>query len=452
LHVAKWTEKHLTHVKTQVMTAKTLSRTTAHNTIGHLANYVTGPGIEPLANLHRGKPAILISAGPSLRKNKHLLREAQGHAVLVAVQTVLKPMIEMGVTPDFVTSLDYHEACKQFFEELPRGLSTHLVAEPKISPRIVDLHPGGVSLNGNTWAESVLTGSGLPPRAAVPQRSTVAHLAFHLAVHLGCDPIILVGQDLGFSDGIYYLPGTGHESVWKPELGRHATMEMRQWERIVRDRAILRKTVDVHGQPIYTEPRMVTYLQQFEADFAEYRGKIIDATEGGVAKRFTTAMPLAEALDTFCREPLSSVAPDFRRRDEAVGPARQAIATRVDECRGITDTCAGMLLTLRTALEHVGDHRRVNGLIAELDTDRQNLRQCGVSYDLVTTMIQKDECTRVLEDWRINAVKLDPLEKQRRQLQRDLAHVENIRAGAADLGDMLAGVVDQMSVPTREAA
>ncbi|MEM8873397.1 MAG: 6-hydroxymethylpterin diphosphokinase MptE-like protein [Planctomycetota bacterium] len=452
LHVARWTEKHLTHVKTQVMTAKTLSRVTARNTVGHLKNYITGPGMEPLAGLHKGQPAILISAGPSLRKNKHLLKDAQGKAVLIAVQTALKPMIEMGVTPDYVTSLDYHEACKQFFEELPPTLSTHLVAEPKISPRIPQLHPGSISLNGNTWAEQVLTGSGLRERSAVPQRSTVAHLAFHLAVHLGCDPIIMVGQDLGFSDGIYYLPGTAHESVWNSELGRFASVEMRQWERIVRDRAILRKTVDVHGRPIYTEPRMITYLQQFEADFAECRATIVDATEGGVAKRFTTPMPLAEALTKYCTKPLPKADPNLSPRTDAIPHARRAIRDRVTECGNIADCCERILAKLRLMIASTDDQRRMNRLIAEIDPIRAELSRNGVAYELITTMIQKDECTRVLEDWRINAVKLDPVERQRRQVERDLSHVENIRGAALELGELLDGVADELGGEAREAA
>jgi len=36
--------------------------------------------------------------------------------------------------------------------------------------------------------------------------ATVAHLAYYLAEHLGCNPIIMVGQDLGFSDGLFIRP------------------------------------------------------------------------------------------------------------------------------------------------------------------------------------------------------------------------------------------------------
>ena len=66
--------------------------------------------------------------------------------------------------------------------------------------------------------------------------ATVAHLSFYLAEFLGCDPIILIGQDLGFVDGLYYKPGTAIHETWGVELGRFNTLETKEWERIVRSR------------------------------------------------------------------------------------------------------------------------------------------------------------------------------------------------------------------------
>ena len=47
-----------------------------------------------------------------------------GKAVIVAVQTTLQPLLELGVEPNYVTSLDYHEICTRFFEKLPAGLKS----------------------------------------------------------------------------------------------------------------------------------------------------------------------------------------------------------------------------------------------------------------------------------------------------------------------------------------
>src|SRR5262249_36201882 len=132
--------------------------------------------------------------------------------------------------------------------------------------------------------------------------ATVAHLAFYLAEYLGCDPIIFVGQDLGFSDGLAYTPGTSYEDVWRPELGRFCTVEMKQWEHIARERPILRRIPDYQGRAMYTEERLFSYLQQFERDFSVSRSRIIDASEGGALKRGARPMGLSEAIAEFCRD------------------------------------------------------------------------------------------------------------------------------------------------------
>ena len=57
---------------------------------------------------------------------------------------------------------------------------------------------------------------------ALPAGATVAHLAFYLAVYLGCDPIIFVGQDLAYTGHVFYVPGVEIHQAWQSELNRFA--------------------------------------------------------------------------------------------------------------------------------------------------------------------------------------------------------------------------------------
>src|SRR5207237_4121377 len=136
------------------------------------------------------------------------------------------------------------------FEKLPKSLHTELVAEPKATNAIFDLNPGPLSLLGNEYAENLLAEMKLD-KTRLPSGATVAHLAYYLAEHLGCDPIIFVGQALGFGDGLCYAPGTSYEDVWRPELSEFCTVETKQWEQIVRDRKIFRQIPDQQGRPMY---------------------------------------------------------------------------------------------------------------------------------------------------------------------------------------------------------
>ncbi len=298
-----WMTEFVAYCRTSLNTLVLNSRRTCENIAQNLGWYVTTGNINQIKDRHAGRPAIIVSAGPSLRKNKHLLKDAAGKAVIIAVQTMLQPLLEMGIEPDYVTSLDYHEICTRFFEKLPRSMRCHLVAEPKAAASVLELYPGPITMIGNDFAEKLLMEM-QPGKGTLRAGATVAHLAFYLAEHLGCDPVIFVGQDLGFGEGLCYAPGTSYEDVWRPELGWFCTVEMKQWEQIVRERPILRKVEDWQGRPMYTEERLAAYLQQFERDFAATRARVIDATEGGVMKRGATPMNLADALRQFCRTAL----------------------------------------------------------------------------------------------------------------------------------------------------
>ncbi|HWB53953.1 MAG TPA: 6-hydroxymethylpterin diphosphokinase MptE-like protein, partial [Tepidisphaeraceae bacterium] len=452
--IQTWLGEFRDYAKTSIQTLVLNGRRTAENISRNLAWYVKTPSIDRLKDRYKGQPAIIVSAGPSLRKNKHLLPAARESAVLIAVQTTLKPLLEMGVEPDFVTSLDYHDICTRFYENLPWKLSTELVAEPKASDRIFQLFPGPISLLGNTYAEGLLREMRIE-KAPLPAGATVAHLAYYLAEYLGCDPIIFIGQDLGFSDGLCYAPGTSYEDVWRPELSRFCTLEMKQWEQVARDRNILRRIPDVHGNPIYTEERLFTYLQQFERDFSSTKTRIIDATEGGARKRNTQVMTLNEAMEHFCRKPISRADETKDARHKSVegrlAETRQCILARRKEAERIADISRRTLPLLEQVREHLSDQDRVNQLIARIDGLRNEMNGLGQTYDLVTQLTQSTELRRFKADRQIAAEKLSGIERQRRQVTRDIENVESVIEAVGPFVQLMDEVAERLQ-STRDSA
>ncbi|MBU0717061.1 MAG: DUF115 domain-containing protein, partial [Planctomycetes bacterium] len=242
----------ITFARMTLVTLIANSRITCKNIAMNLVHYVSTPPIDILRDRFAGNPAVVISAGPSLAKNIDQLAALKGHAVLCAVQTTAKPLLQHGVVPDFITSLDFHEMSKKFFEGIGDLRGAHLIAEPKATWHVVDGYPGPVSLLDNGWARLVL-GEELGARGRLPAGATVAHLAFYLAVYLGCDPIIFVGQDLAFTGHVFYVPGVEIHQAWQSELNRFNTIEQKEWDRIVRNRPILRRVPGVDGGELYTD-------------------------------------------------------------------------------------------------------------------------------------------------------------------------------------------------------
>jgi hypothetical protein len=443
------------YCRTSLNTIVLNGRRTCENIAANLGWYVATPGVNPLKDRHAKKPAIIVSAGPSLRKNKHVLKEAQGRAVLVAVQTTLQPLLEMGVEPDYVTSLDYHDICTRFFEKLPKELRTTLVAEPKASSAIFSLFPGPIRLLGNEYADTLVREMSLG-KDRLRAGATVAHLAFYLAEYMGCDPIIFVGQDLGFSDGLCYAPGTSYEDVWRPELSRFCTMEMKQWEHVARERPILRRIEDWQGRGMYTEERLFAYLQQFERDFAASPARIIDATEGGALKRGARAMTLCDALNEFCAPGTvtsgggDAAGIEWGRTAHAV----RCLETRRSQAAEIRTIAEETLPLLQEVSEHLADQGRVNRLIARIDVLRSRMFALNDCYELVTQLDSRMEFERFKSDRQTAASKAAGTELQRRQLARDVTNVQAVIGAARDFEALMTKVMGRLgeSCPQKGAA
>jgi hypothetical protein len=450
--VQTWIAEFAAFARTSLNTLVINGRRTAENVTRNLAAYVETPSINALKDLYKGRPAIVVSAGPSLRKNKHLLKDAAGKAVMIAVQTILQPLLEMGIEPQFVTSLDHHDISTRYYEKLPKDIRTHLVAEPKASPKVFDVYPGPVTILGSDYADRLLREiSKEVDKGRLSSGATVAHLAFSLAEHLGCDPIIFVGQDLGFGDGLAYAPGTNIDDVWRPELSRFSTMEMRQWEFIARERPILRQIPDFEGRPMYTEERLFTYLQQFERDFLRSRSRVIDATEGGARKRGAETQQLADAIREFCTQALPERAnPDGRPGQQWIRAGRcvASLQARREEARQIELISQETLPLLEEIRDHLEDQPRVNAAIARIDALRNRIDAFGPTYDLVTQLTQKSELERFQRDRQIQAKRLTGIELQREQIARDVENVRAVEAAAREFQGLMDEVIAKLKAYT----
>ncbi len=446
-------------VRTNVVTTLVQVDITVKNLLMNMAWYATAPGVLDLANACKGRPAIVVSAGPSLRRNIDLLSRpgVRDCVVIIAVQTVLKTLLAKGIKPHYVTALDYHEISRRFYEGLTKedveGVT--LVAEPQCNRAILEAFPGQVRCTADHVLDQVL-GQKLARRMGeITPGATVAHLAYYLARHLGCDPVILIGQDLGFTDGQYYAPGAAIHQVWSSELNEFRTLEMLEWERIARMRSLLRKVPDQAGRTIYTDEQMSTYLVQFERDFMHDAARgltTIDATEGGVLKQHTKVMRLAEALEVHAGTS-GAAAFALPKAPATLGEDRlRAVEARLRDLRQstthITRLARDAAAVLGEMLERQRDIDRVNRLITKVDAlGKEAVAQSA--YWLVQYIIQTGQFNRFRAD---RAIHIDPslstMEKQKKEIERDIVNVNWLADAAAHVGELLDEAIDALIMPS----
>ena len=421
---------------------------TCRNIANNLPTYVSTPPPDVLRNRFEGSPAILVAAGPSLAKNIDQIAELGDRAVIIAAQTTLRPLLERGIEPHFVTSLDFSDISRQFFQNLDIPENVVLVAEPKAAWQAVEAFQrrddgqsvGKVILLQNQFAHKCI-GSDIARRSPMEPGATVMHLAYYLAQWLGCDPIIFVGQDLGFTGHVYYAPGVAMHRTWSPELGRFGSLEMKEWERIARQRMILRKVKDIEGKDIYTDEQMFTYLEQFERDFARSRVRIIDATEGGARKQGAQMMSLKEAAAQFCATPIDRGRFAFLggswRDVGRMSAAREVLGTRLAALAKFKLLCEetrGLLLEMKGLLDNP---RAFNDRLVRVDELRTLVQEHDLIFQMVREVSQLGELQKIAADHKLAALTTATRNRGERQLARDMQFIDNLLHGCGLLEKIL---------------
>lgn len=446
----------VTFTRMSLTTLMANSLITCRNIAMNLNHYVSTPPIDALRDRFAGSPGVVVSAGPSLSRNIDQLGGLKGRAVICAVQTAVRPLMTRGIAADFVTTLDYHEMSRKFFESVGDLSHTHLIAEPKAAWRVLDEYPGPMSLLDNSWARLVL-GEELGARAGLPAGATVAHLAFYLAVFLGCDPIIFVGQDLAYTGHVFYTPGVEIHRAWRSEINRFQSLEHKEWERIVRNRPILRRVPGQGGETLYTDELLFTYLEQFEKDVAGCGRTVINATEGGAVIRGMRTMRLQDAAEQFCSTvidplrfgPRPGHSEQGQESREAGSSSRLRLAARevqqrIDELEEVVQV-TDELQRLLDELDNLVDRPdRFNQRLIRVDELRAKISRESRAYRIVNAASQIAEFRRFSADRRIELSPGSTTDRARKQIARDREFMSGVREGALQVSEILKSSLDRI--------
>ena len=424
--------------QTSMVTATTIAYSTKQNLCMNLADYAFSRGVEALRDAWKGRPAVVIAAGPSLGRQLPQLKAVKGKALLIAVGTALKPCLKAGVVPDFTATLDYSRLSAKYLEGVEDYPPVPLVTDPKGNWQAVAAYPGPKYFIDNPYLD-ILTGRLLgADRGQLDTGGTVAHLSYSLARHLGADPVIFVGLDLAYTHHVTHLPGTAIHDQWGPELNRFNTLEGREWEQLARMGGRLRELPAQGGGTVGTDEQMFYYLQKFQNDWRKAGHRVIDATEGGARKENAEALPLAEALAACAAAdgpPLPL--PPLPDREALREPLLEVLDRRLEENAAVSGICRDAMKRLKRIRDRFEDPAYVTKQIQALQKEKQAMEGYKLMNELVGELIQSNEFLKTQRDKEIAARRLEGRERLKAQLERDLEYVTGLSRGTEQLGHML---------------
>jgi hypothetical protein len=245
--------------------------------------YLQAPGISSLFDRVAGVPAVIVAAGPSLEKNVHLLPALYDKALIVAAGSAIGPLTHYGIRPHLLLSCDPTVNNYNHFANFD-GSEIPLVFASSIYHKIVQEYRGlkfSFSLNTmNDWPDRI-TGR---EKGILQSGATVAVTCLDLAVRLGCDPIIFIGQDLAYSGMKTHAEGNFYA---RPVLDGESELFL----------------TEGNNGPVYTSKTLWTMKLHMENQINAIRQerRIINATEGGAVLRGAETMSFADVIEHYCR-------------------------------------------------------------------------------------------------------------------------------------------------------
>jgi 6-hydroxymethylpterin diphosphokinase MptE-like len=216
----------LSDLRIHCNTVRAFSRTWVEQAAANLPAIARWPSVAALGDRFAGVPMVIVAPGPSLARNIDQLRELRGRAIITAFSRSLKPVLAAGIVPDLVITVDPQDVRYHFAGcDLSRIC---LVNAATVHPALFALPAQRfLTLSANSAIDAWILG-GIGEDAVVPGGGSVATSALSLALKWGCDPIVLVGLDLSFSGGAYYV-ATSSDGAARAEVDERGVMRIEGW-------------------------------------------------------------------------------------------------------------------------------------------------------------------------------------------------------------------------------
>ena len=257
--------------------------------MANIPQIIRKPGVSKLKDIFKDRPAIVVSAGPSLEKNFHVLKKAKGKAVIIAADVVLPTLLPAGIVPDVLVAIDPMAENIAVFRDNPLLKDVPFICLAQYTPEILNIYPGPIFVNtafGNPifqWLGGFWEDKGYIHCFG----GSVAHLGFAAAEYMGSDVIALIGQDLSYEEKFH----AGDATKLLHAFHNQEAPDYRKGAKVAED---------IFGEKRYTLNSLLGFKTTFEKKVKVFSGSVINATEGGLPIEGATVMRLLDFIEEYC--------------------------------------------------------------------------------------------------------------------------------------------------------
>lgn len=165
------------------------------NTARNFPEYFEWPSWDELKGTCNAKIGVVVGSGPSLSQSLPLLKKYQNKLVIYCCDSNLSILLKNGITPDFVTCIERECAQQYLFTNMPNLEHTYLIGPAVLVPETFAAYNGpklrcARDVGYENWFAN--------PETRYTIGCSPSHIAYRAAQLMGCETILLVGQDCAY--------------------------------------------------------------------------------------------------------------------------------------------------------------------------------------------------------------------------------------------------------------
>lgn len=302
-------------------TSKYFSKIWFNSFLNNIPYVLEAEIVDSYKDAFKNKPAIIVSAGPSLDKNLKYLKENEDKFIIISAGRTLNTLKRAGIKADFSCIIDASEAMYNVFKP-SLDMDIPLLMNEETSEKIVKEYKGKkIFFNTKEFLNASGEIFGFNTEVLF-QGGSVAHACTSFAKLLGCDPIAFIGQDLAYTHNKLH----SDNSVAENESNTTASTEI--------------YVKGVVEEKILTSQELNMFRERLELFIKLHRETtFINCTEGGANIEGTSIKKFKDFIEEFSEIIDKSIINEYKKANISKEKVINKLNEIYNEIDNIIDLC-----------------------------------------------------------------------------------------------------------------